>query len=91
MKFVKNAPVGIGAVYDADDPRLRAVVKIPCAYVDKKGVVRHKTARVTEAERWVIESIAMRLFLDHKKVLHKEKTPEGKVKLTGYITIEAKG
>lgn len=91
MRFTKDTPVGIASIYDAEDPRLRTVVKIPCAYVDKKGVVRHKTARVTEAEKWVIESIAMRLFLDHKKVLHKEKTPEGKVKLTGHITIEAKG
>ena len=77
--------VGISVVYDENDPRLKNKVEIHCNVVDKTGIVRHKSVKVTEAEKWVIESIAMRLFIDHKKVVKKDKTDKGKVRLTGCV------
>ena len=77
---------GIKAVYDREDERLRRKVEVRCQYVDKGGVVRANTVRVTEAEKWVIESIAMRLFLDHRRVIAKKKDGD-RVELTGVVTI----
>ncbi|MBO4719029.1 MAG: hypothetical protein J5658_04045 [Prevotella sp.] len=54
-----------------------------------KNRVCHKTVTVTEAEKAVIESIAMRLFLDHKKVIQTTKDADGKVHLTGVIAVDA--
>lgn len=83
--------IGIRSIYDEGDSRLTEKVEIPIAYADKRGEVRHKTVRVTLAEKWVIESIAMRLFADHKKVVHKERMREtGKVGVSAWVTIADK-
>ena len=91
-KFKFNAkPIGISCVYDKDDPRLIKKVDIHIAYAGSglaKNKVLHKTVSVTEAEKAVIESIAMRLFLDHKKLITQEETDKGKIKVTGVIAVD---
>lgn len=85
-------PIGITCTYDKGDSRLTDTVDIHCAYAGKgimKNRVCHKTVTVTEAEKAVIESIAMRLFLDHKKVIQTTKDADGKVHLTGVIAVDA--
>lgn len=91
-KFKFNArPIGISCLYDKDDPRLTVTEDIKIAYVGR-GIMHnrtcHKTVSVTKAEKAVIESIAMRLFLDHKKLITQEETPDGKVKVTGVIAVD---
>lgn len=87
----KAKPVGISCTYEKGDRRLTDTVDIHCAYAGRgimKNKVCHKTVTVTEAEKAVIESIAMRLFLDHKKVIQKSETKDGKVQLTGVIAVD---
>lgn len=78
---------GISCIYGENDDRLREKTEVVCRYVDRGGEQRTRTVRVTAAERWVIESLAMRLFLDHRKVVKKEKSGDGKIRLTGVVTI----
>lgn len=93
LKFnFRSKPIGITCTFDKDDPRLTDTVDIHCAYAGKgimKNRVCHKTVTVTEAEKAVIESIAMRLFLDHKKVVKRVEGKDGKVQLTGVIAVDA--
>lgn len=87
----KAKPVGITCTFEKGDERLTNTVDIHCAYAGRgilKKKVCHKTVTVTEAEKAVIESIAMRLFLDHKKVIQKAETKDGKVQLTGVIAVD---
>lgn len=87
----KATPIGISCTYEKDDPRLTEKVDIHVQYVGSgvmKNRVCHKTVSVTEAEKAVIESIAMRLFLDHRKVVKQVKTEDGKIRLTGCIAVD---
>lgn len=85
-------PIGIACSYDENDPRLKNKVEIHCSYAGKgimKNRICHKTVSVTEAEKAVIESIAMRLFLDHKKVVRRVPSKkEGMVTLQGVICVD---
>ena len=87
----KAKPIGITCTFEKGDERLKNKVDIHCAYAGK-GILRnrvcHTTVSVTEAEKAVIESIAMRLFLDHKKVIQASETKDGKVQLTGVIAVD---
>ena len=85
----KRKPIGITCTYDADDARLKTKEEIHCQYVGHDGSMKHKTVSVTLAEKQVIECIAMRLFLDHKRVVKKDrKSVLGKVKLTGVVLVD---
>ena len=81
-------PIGITCNYKKGDNELTEKKDIICAYADKKGNVRHKTVSVTLAEKRLIESIAMRLFLDHKKVVRKlPEGEDGRVSMQGVIYV----
>lgn len=84
---MKEKRVGISCVYGRNDERLREKTEVACRYIDRGGEQRTKVVRVTAAEKWVIESLAMRLFLDHRKVVKKERADDGKIRLTGVIKI----
>ena len=88
FNFIKKKPIGIGCEFDREDDRLVKLVPVHCTYVDRKGMIQKRTVMVTDAEKYVIESIAMRLFIDHRKVVKKEKTVDGKVRLVGRMTYE---
>ena len=87
----KPKPIGITCIYDKEDIRLKNKEDIHCSYVGSgicKNKVLHKTVSVTQAEKAVIESIAMRLFLDHKKIIKVEERPDGKVAVRGIIAVD---
>ena len=92
IKLRFNArPIGISNIYEKGDARLTEKVEIHCKYAGKgifKNKICHKTVSVTKAEKEVIEAIAMRLFLDHKKVVMTEDTEDGKVKVVGVIAVD---
>lgn len=87
----KPTPIGISCTYDKADERLKNTVDIHVAYAGR-GILRkkicHKTVSVTEAEKAVIESIAMRLFLEHKKIIKTINKEDGKVTLQGVIAVD---
>ena len=87
--MITREPIGITCVFKNTDKRLTEKTDVICSYADRNGAIRHKTVSVTLAEKLVIESIAMRLFLDHKRVV--QKLPEGedgKVALMGVVGID---
>lgn len=82
-------PIGITCTFDKKDNRLQEKKDIICNYADKQGKLRHKTVSVTLAEKQLIESIAMRLFIEHKKVVRKlPEGEDGKVVLQSVICID---
>lgn len=86
--FKKSKSIGIGCEYDREDDRLVRLSAVKCMAVNKDGKKEMRTVMVSEAERYVIEAIATRLFLDHKKVVKRERTEDGRVRLVGRITYE---
>ena len=88
----KPTPIGISCTFDANDPRLNEKVDIHVQYAGSgilKNKVCHKTVSVTEAEKAVIESIAMRLFMEHKRFIKTYDVPnKDKVMLRGVIAID---
>lgn len=91
MYNFKPTPIGISCIYEKDDSRLKDKVDIHVQYAGKgimKNKICHKTVSVTEAEKAVIESIAMRLFMEHRKFIKQIETEDGKVKLQGVIAID---
>ena len=80
--------IGIATLFDRKDERLKKKVEIPCTYVNRKGEVIHKTVLVTEAEKYMVEALAMRLFLDRKKFIKREKLGEGIVRMSASVTME---
>ena len=87
----KAKPIGITCVFDEKDPRLENKVDIHVQYAGSgmfKNKVLHKTVSVTEAEKAVIESIAMRLFFDHKKIIKTFEREDGKVAVQGVISVD---
>ena len=85
-------PIGVGVIFKDSDPRLYNKVDIHVQYAGKglfKGKVCHKTVSVTEAEKAVIESIAMRLFLEHKKIVRRVPCKkDGCIELQGLIAVD---
>lgn len=82
-------PIGITCTFKKADSRLKETKDIICAYADKQGNIRHKTVSVTLAEKQLIESIAMRLFIEHKKVVRKlPEGEDGKVVLQSVICVD---
>lgn len=77
-------PIGITYTFKNGDKRLTEKTDIICNYADKHGNISHRTVSVTLAEKQLIESIAMRLFMEHKKVVRK--LPEGE---DGRITLQS--
>ena len=87
----KATPIGVTCIYDKKDVRLTNKVDIHVQYIGtglRKNKVLHKTVSVTEAEKAVIESIAMRLFLEHRKVVKRIDSPDGKVRMQGVIAVD---
>ena len=82
-------PIGITCVFKKGDERLKEKADIICSYADKNGEIRYKTVSVTLAEKQLIESVAMRLFLEHKKVVRKlPEGEDGKVALQSVICVD---
>lgn len=79
--------IAIKGLYDRKDERLTRKVSVPCAYADKAGIIRSKEVRMSEAEKRTIEAIAMRLFLEHRKVVKSKKQDDGRVLLSAAILI----
>lgn len=84
---MKEKVIGISCIYGENDERLKEKTPITCRLVDRGGITRTKVVKVTEAEKWLIESLAMRLFLEHRKVCVKTKEGDGKIRLTGVVKI----
>ena len=80
--------IGIATMFDRKDERLRNKVEIPCTYVNRKGEVVRRTVLATEAEKFMVEAIAMRLFLDRKKFIRREKLGGGIVRMSATVTLE---
>lgn len=82
-------PIGITYTFKKEDKRLKETADVICAYADKAGDIRHKTVSVTLAEKQLIESIAMRLFLEHKRIIRKlPEGEDGKVALQSVICVD---
>lgn len=80
--------IGIATLYDREDERLKKKVEVNCMYVDRNGTRRQKTVKVTEAEKYIVEAIAMRLFLDRKKFVKREKFGDNMIRLSACLTVE---
>ena len=91
LNFNPNV-IGVKCSFPTDDPRLTNKVDIHVAYAGKglfKNKVCHKTVSLTEAEKAVIESIAMRLFLEHKKVVKRvDSKKKDMITLQGLIAVD---
>ena len=85
---MKERRFAIASVYNDCDDRLKNKVEVPCTYVDGKGNKRSKVVKVTEAEKFLIESIAMRLFLDRKRYIKKEKLDGGYVRFVATLSVD---
>lgn len=85
--MAKKTVIGIRSVYTAGDERLERKVIVPCAYADKTGTIRLKDVKLTEAEKRTIEALAMRLFIEHKKVIHKTTQPDGAKELSAFLLV----
>ena len=82
-------PIGITCTFKKEDSQLKETKDIICTYADKQGNIRHKTVSVTLAEKQLIESIAMRLFMEHKKVVRKlPEGEDGRVVLQSVICVD---
>lgn len=79
--------IAIRSLYEKEDTRLKDKVVVPCQYMDKAGKIRYKEIKVTEAEKRTIECLAMRLFMEHRRVVHKTKRDEGRVELSAYLLV----
>lgn len=86
---MKEKKVQIASIYNPDDCRLTKKVEIPCAYIDKKGLRRIKNVKVTEAEKYLVECIAMRLFIEHKNIIRKEKLSDTATRLVASIAVDS--
>lgn len=86
---MKPEVVGISRVFKDDDPALYRETIIHCIEV-KDGKYKRKSIMVTEAEKWLLESIAMRLFIDRKKYIDISKTRlgDGTIEVKGLLTVE---
>lgn len=84
---MSNKAIAIRCLYYEDDERLKERVAVPCNYADASGCLRHKVVRLTEAEKRTIEALAMRLFMEHNKVLTKTRCGDGTVELSAYLQI----
>lgn len=86
---MKPEIVGISRIFKEDDPALRRETLIKCVEV-KDGKYRRKTLMMTQAERWLLESIAMRIFINRKKYVDMTKTvrDDGTVEMKAILTVE---
>ena len=82
--------IGIRRVFKDDDPALYRQTVIKCIEVGDDGRYHRKSVMVTEAEKWMLESIAMRVFLHHKRYVDMTKTKLGgdKTELRALMTVE---
>lgn len=82
--------IGIRRVFKDDDPALYRETVIKCIEVGDDGRYHRKSIMVTEAEKWLLESIAMRIFLHRKKYIDISKTRLGdnKTELRALMTVE---
>lgn len=87
---MKPEIIGIRRVFKDNDPELYRETVIKCIEVGADGKYHRKSIMVTEAEKWMLESIAMRIFLNHKKYIDMTRTRlEGdKTELRALLTIE---
>ena len=79
--------VAIRARFKDDDARLTEKVLVPVHYLDKNGKIRYKEVRLTGAEKRVIESLAMLLFIEHKKVVKISHLEDGMTELSAALHI----
>ena len=84
---MKQRIIGIKSLYDTADERLKAKAVVPCSYVAKDGTIGKTDVVLTEAEKRTIEALAMRLFIEHKKVVKKSKTDDGRVQLSAFLIV----
>ena len=87
---MKTEIIGIRRVFKDDDPTLYRKTLIKCIEVGEDGKYHRKSVMVSEAEKWLLESIAMRIFLHHKKYVDISKTRMGDdaVELKALMTVE---
>ena len=79
--------IGIRCSFSNEDARTKDKVMVPVKYVDENGVVRAKEVSLTQAEKSVVESIAMRLLMDYKRLIRKTKTDDGRIVYEGMIIV----
>lgn len=87
---MKPEIIGIRRVYKNNDKEMYRKTVIHCNEIGKDGKIHAKSVVVTEAEKWILESIAMHLFLHHKKYVDFSKTSLGDdfTEIKGLLTVE---